>query len=322
MTVSERQPWEWDEDVWRGFVDKVRAGRSLRPSRWPGGATAAVAISFDPDHETAALRDGETSPGKLSQGEYGSRVASHRILGVLDRSGVPATFFVPGVVALLHPDEIRSCVAAGHEIGIHGWIHERNTLLPLGVERELTERALATLTEVSGSRPVGIRTASWDFSPETLDIIRELGLTYDSSLMADDEPYEIRADGVATGVVEIPVEWVRDDAAYLVMDRFTSLRPYMPPQSILRIWRDEFDLAYHEGGLFQLTLHPHVSGHRSRIGMLAGLLEHIASKSDVWYATHADVARYVLQAAAPAEATGQAGNDSVGQQAREIRTNE
>jgi len=293
MTDSELEPWQWEEPTWRAHVDRVRAGRSLTPSSWPGGARVAVALSFDSDHETIPLRDAETRPGKLAQGEYGSRVGAPRILALLARHRVPATFFMPAVSALLHPDEVRRYVDDGHEMAVHGWIHERNMLLDPDDERDLTRRAFDTLERVSGTRPVGIRTPSWDFSDHTLAIIRELGLVYDSSLMADDEPYEILADGAATGVVEIPVEWIRDDAPYFMMERHGSLRPYMPPRGALEIWRAEFDAARAEGGLFQLTLHPHIIGHRSRMAILTELVEYIAGHDDVWFTTHAGLAEHV-----------------------------
>ena len=288
------ETWRWDEATWRGHVGRVRAGRSLKPKSWPGGARVAVALSFDSDHETIPLRDAETQPGKLSQGEYGSRVGAPRILSMLERRGIQASFFMPAVSALLHPDEARAYVAEGHEIGIHGWIHERYMQLRPEDERELSLRSADMLERVSGQRPLGIRTPSWDFSDATLSIIREMGLVYDSSLMADDEPYEVLADGQPTGLVEIPVEWIRDDAPYFSMDRYTAVRPHTPPRGALTIWRDEFDAAYADGGLFQLTMHPHIIGHRSRMAVLEELLDHIASQSGVWWATHAEVARYVL----------------------------
>jgi peptidoglycan/xylan/chitin deacetylase (PgdA/CDA1 family) len=292
--VSEVPPWRWDEETWRGHVGFIRAGRPLVPRAWPGGARVAVALSFDSDHETIPLRDGETGPGKLSQGEFGSRVGARRILALLAQRGIPATFFVPAVSALLHPEEIRRYVAEGHEVGLHGWIHERNMTLQPADERELALRAVDVLEKATGRRPAGIRTPSWDFSPATLAITRELGLLYDSSLMADDEPYELIQEGQPTGVVEIPVEWIRDDAVYFPMDRYTTLRPYTTPRSVLSIWTDEFDGAYADGGLFQLTMHPHVIGHRSRMAILAELIEHISSRQGVWFATHAQVAEYVL----------------------------
>ncbi len=287
----------WEEPRWRGFVERVRAGRGLKPSAWPGGSGVAVALSFDSDHETIPLRNGETHPGRLSQGEYGARVAVPRILEILERHRVPASFFVPAVAALLHPDEMKTCVAAGHEIAVHGWIHEWNTTLSRTAERDLLQRSIEVLERLSGSRPVGIRTPSWDLSEATLDIIREMGLLYDLSLMADDDPYELLVAGEPTGIVEIPVEWIRDDAPYLTMDRLTATRPYTPPRMLLQLWIDEFEQARRSGGLFQLTLHPHVIGHRSRIIVLEQLLEHIAAMKGVWFARHDEIARYVSRAA-------------------------
>jgi peptidoglycan/xylan/chitin deacetylase (PgdA/CDA1 family) len=288
------EPWQWDTDAIKATVGAVRAGRSLAPRAWPSGATAAVALSFDSDHETIALRDGHTSPGKLSQGEYGARTALPRILRLLDRHQIPVSFYVPAVCAVLRPEEVRGYAGGGHEVALHGWIHERNAALPPGTERELTLRAADTLSKVTGVRPTGIRTPSWDFSPATVGIITELGLAYDSSLMAGDDPYEIDADGRPTGVVEIPVEWIRDDAPYFPGD---PARPFTPPRAIGQMWRDEFDKAYADGGLFQLTMHPHVIGHRSRIVVLEELLDYIKGHRRIWFATHANVARYVADQA-------------------------
>lgn len=290
------EPWQWPESEWRRRVSQVRAGQSLKPERWLDGARCAVALSFDSDHETNELRDGGNSIGRLSWGEYGTRVGVPRILETLKRADIPATFFVPAVSALLHPDEQRHVIAEGHEIGLHGWIHELNTALPETNERDLHFRAADTLERITGIRPVGMRTPSWDFSPATLKIQRELGLLYDSSLMADDDPYELVENGTPTNIVELPVEWIRDDAAYFLMHRFQSLRPYTPPDAVLDIFRREFDRAYAEGGLFLLTMHPHVIGYRSRMFILEELISHMKSHDDVWFATHADIARYVTPA--------------------------
>ncbi|ALN71230.1 polysaccharide deacetylase [Aureimonas sp. AU20] len=295
MTTADRnevQPWLWDEPTWRAKVDKVRAGRSLRPERWPNGARMAFAVSFDSDHETFELKNGGRSIGRMSQGQYGARRGVWRILRLLEQHEVPASFFVPAVSALINPDEIRAARDAGHEIGIHSWIHEMNSGLDHATERDLALRAADVLERLSGVRPVGMRTASWDFSPHTLAIVREMGLLYDSSLMADDEPYELLADGEPTGVVEIPVEWIRDDAPYMAMDRAGGARPYGGPAMVADILRRELDLAYAEGGLFQMTLHPHHVGHRSRIFILEDTILHARSKSDVWFCTHAELARY------------------------------
>lgn len=293
------KPWQWPEERWRGIVSRGRAGRSLKPRHWPGGARCAVSLSFDADHETIPLRDADESPMRISQGQYGARAAIPRIRRLLDRHGVRASFFYPAVSALLHPEEVRAIADEGHEIGIHSWIHEANTTVPPEAERELNLRAADTLERISGRRPVGMRTASWDFSGATLDIIRELGLLYDSSLMADDDPYELVDRGEPTGIVELPPEWIRDDAVYFNMLRFSALRPYTPPSAVEEIFTAEFDGAYEEGGLFLLTMHPHVIGHRSRLPLLDRLVAYMKAKPGVWFGTHEQVARWCASEASP-----------------------
>jgi len=287
------EPWQWPEERWRAIVERVRAGRPLRPAKWPGGARCAVALSFDSDHETNELREAGESIGRLSQGQYGNRQGVPRILEILKKHDVKASFFVPAVTAMLYPDEQRRVAAEGHEVGIHGWIHERNSVLPLEAERDLLRRSADVLERVAGVRPVGMRTPSWDFSPNTLAITRDMGLIYDSSLMADVDCYELEMDGKPTGVVELPVEWIRDDAVYFNMVRFAGLRPYTPPEGVYDIFKREFDGAYREGGLFQLTMHPHISGYRSRLWILDELIRYMRGHEGVWFGTHADVVRYV-----------------------------
>src|SRR5215208_6105894 len=96
----------------------------------------------------------------------------------------------------------------------------------------------------------------------------------------------------ATGIVEIPVEWIRDDAVYFNMDRMSALRPYTSPEAVFDILRRELEGAHQEGGLFVVTMHPHIIGQRSRIWILEETIRHAQSLGDVWFATHADVARH------------------------------
>lgn len=279
------------------MVDRVRAGRDLTPKSWPGGARVAVGLSFDFDNETVTLRDGRDSVSQLSQGEYGARAGLPRVLLLLAKHKIPASLFVPAVSAMLHEKGMQAIVKAGHEVGLHGWIHERNSQLDEATERELMKRALATLERITGKRPAGMRTPSWDYSPFTIRLARELGLVYDSSLMADDRPYEVVAEGKPTGVVQLPVEWILDDAPYFSMDRFSTIRPTMNEDEVFAIWKAEFDVAHEEGGLFILTMHPHISGHRARAAMLDRLVTHMKSRPGVWFATHEQIARYVKQQA-------------------------
>lgn len=301
---SDPPPWKWSPETVRAAVEHVRAGRDLTPARWPRGGRVAVGLSFDFDAETNALRDGQTSPGVLSQGEYAARTAIPRILALLDRYDLPATFFVPAVTALLHPREIEAILASGrHEVGMHGWIHERNSQLKEDEERLLMRKSYDLLKSVTGRPPAGIRTPSWDFSPATLKLIRELGLLYDSSLMADDRPYEILENGKPTGVVELPVEWLLDDYPYFGFDRYSAVRPHTTPEEVLSIWKAEFDRAHAEGTMFILTMHPKYIGHRSRIVVLEKLIRHILFTGRAWFATHEDIARVAargLEPSAPA----------------------
>jgi peptidoglycan-N-acetylglucosamine deacetylase len=286
------EPWQWTETHWRKVVAQVRAGGALRPASWPGNARCAVALSFDSDHESNELRDGGKSIGRMSWGQYGNRVAIPRILALLRQYDVRASFYVPAVIAMLYPDEQRQVIAEGHEIGIHGWIHELNSALTHEAERDLMLRSSDALEKITGVRPVGMRTPSWDFSPYTLHIAREMQLAYDSSLMADEDCYELLLDGEPTGVVELPVEWVRDDAVYFWMNRFQSHRPYTPPADVFDIFRRELEAAHREGGVFQLTMHPHIIGYRSRIWIVEELIRHARSLGNVWFATHAQVVEW------------------------------
>jgi hypothetical protein len=115
--------------------------------------------------------------------------------------------------------------------------------------------------------------------------------------MADDRPYEVNAAGRSTGIVELPVEWILDDYPYFWMDRASTVRPTMTPDEVFTIWKAEFDGAYEERGLFILTMHPHVIGHRARMAMLDRLVSYMKTRPGVWFATHEQIARYVKEQA-------------------------
>lgn len=286
--------WQWSDDKVAQAVNKIRAGRDLNPASWPDSARVAVLLSFDVDNETLWLRTNDTNVGGLSQGEYGSRVALGRILDVLDEHGIPASFFGPAVSFSLAPKMIEMIQASGrHEIGIHGWIHESNAALQREDEARLLQQAVERMTKLTGKRPVGYRAPSWNFSDNTLRLLIEMGFLYDSSLMADDRPYEILANGEPTGLVELPVEWIQDDAPLM---NPLGVR-YANPRDVLQVYKDEFDGAYREGTTFVLTMHPHYIGHRSRIVVLRELIDYIRSRPDVWFGTHEAAVRWARKQA-------------------------
>ncbi|MDU8944215.1 polysaccharide deacetylase family protein [Ovoidimarina sediminis] len=295
--MNDPRPWEMPEAVWRRAVQRVRAGRELSPETWPGGARSAFALSFDCDHETFELGQGRAAMGRLAWGEFGRRRGVPRILDVLARHDIRSTFFMPAVSALIDPGALAPIVSAGHEIGVHGWIHENTSTLDRETEWDLLVRARDTLEKLAGTRPVGHRAAHWDLSEHTIDLVAEAGFSYDSSMMADDACYELLSCGQPTGLVEIPVDWVRDDAVYLLFNREPPTRPWTPPADVLDIFTREFDAAFDEGALCQLVFHPFVIGYRSRIWILEALIRHAKSRGDVWFPTHAELADWVRETA-------------------------
>src|SRR5262245_23952819 len=281
------------EEQIRQAVATARVGRKLTPKAWPNGARVAVCLSFDVDNEL--LQRANPLPVPLSVGEYGATTAVPRILDVLDKHQVAATFFMPAMSAMLHPDMLSAIVARRrHEIGVHGWIHEFwPGIGDTAKEQRLLTQSIDYLTKASGKRPVGVRAPSSGFSPQTFDLIRKAGFLYDSSLLAADEPYEIVSNGQPSGVIELPIAEVSNDYVYYG----ETANGAMPsPDAVFAIYKAEFDLAFQERTMFILTQHPHVGGRRSRIVQLDRLIAYIKSKGEVWFATMEQVANYVKSA--------------------------
>jgi len=284
------------EEQLRQAVAPARVGRKLTPRTWPNNARVAVCLSFDTDTEAPVLRDGNTSPTTLSASEFGAASGIPRIIDMLDRYQVPASFFMTGVDAMLHPEMVEAILKSGrNEIGVHGWIHEFPPRLEPAEEERLLDRAIEYLTKVTGKRPVGYRAPSWAFSAVTLDLIIKKRFLYDSSLQALDEPYEIASDGTNTGVVELAIDWTLTETPYL------GQNGRMPSPTLLyQLYREEFDGAYNEGTMFILTLHPFLSGHRAPMQHLEDFVAYMQSKPGVWFATCEQIARYVKDAAGSA----------------------
>ena len=283
----------WTDEQLRRAVAPARVGQKLTPKSWPGNSQVAVCLSFDVDNESYLLARGETSPTTLSAADFGAETGLPRILQLLDRYQVPASFFIPAVSALLHPEMIPAILKSGrHEIGVHGWIHESLVALNSESEEErLLNQAINYLTEATGKRPVGYRAPAWAFSRYTIGLLRRNGFLYDSSLQAMDEPYELVSNGEPTGIVELAIDWTLTETPYL------GRGGTMPsPELLYQLYKDEFDGAYEQHTMFVLTLHPHVSGHRAPLHHLDQLIAYMKSKPGVWFATCEQVARYVKEA--------------------------
>src|SRR6476659_7242670 len=282
---------QWSEAQLRQAVDLARVGRKLTPARWPNDARVAVCLSFDTDSEAPLLRDGTTSPTTLSASDFGAQAGVPRILRMLDKYQVPATFFLTGVDAMLHPEMLEAIQKSGrNEVGVHGWIHEFPPRLAAGEEERLLDQAIEYLTKATGKRPLGYRAPSWAFSGVTLDLIQKKGFLYDSSLQALDEPYEIVSRGKPTGIVELAIDWTLTETPYL------GQNGRMPSPTLLyQLYKEEFDGAYEEGTMFVLTLHPYLSGHRAPMQHLDRFVAYMKSRPGVWFATGSQVATYLKE---------------------------
>ncbi|PYR01377.1 MAG: polysaccharide deacetylase [Acidobacteria bacterium] len=282
----------WTEAELNKVAHHVRAGRKLTPKSWPNGTRVAVCLSFDPDNLTIPVNAGNNAPLTMSEGEYGALSGIPRILKFLDRENLPASFYVPAVSALLHPQMMQEINRSGrHEVAMHGWIHEDPMALNDPEEEwRLISQAMNTLEKFDGKRPTGNRNPSWTMSVHTMALLKRAGLLYDSSLQAMDEPHDILIDGQSAGIVELPVNWILDDAPFL--PPYASLPS---PRLVMKTFKDDFDRAYRDGTLFMLTMHPHVSGQRSRMKYLEELVVYMKSKPGVWFATADEIARYVKQ---------------------------
>jgi peptidoglycan/xylan/chitin deacetylase (PgdA/CDA1 family) len=255
-----------------------------------------VALTFDFDaYSTWIGSHNATSPSMLSRGEFGS-VGVRRILPLLDKYGAKATFFVPGHTALAFPSAVQAIVAAGHEIGHHGWVHENPVLLSPEEERTVLLRGLDALDKVAGVRPTGYRSPAWDNSPSTVPLLLEHGFAYESSMMGHDyEPYWCRVGdrwskseafefGTPVDLVELPVSWHLDDFPHFEFMAGPGgyLQGGRPTSDVLETWCAELDyLCERVGeGVLVLTMHPQIIGRGSRMLMLEAFLDRVANKAN------------------------------------------
>jgi peptidoglycan-N-acetylglucosamine deacetylase len=266
---------------------------------WPAGYRAAAAITFDVDAESAILADHPEAAARLtvmSHQTYGPRVGVPRLLRILERRGLRATFFVPGYTADRHPDAVRTIRDAGHEIGHHGYLHEPLFRASAEEEEEYLVRGLEALDRVAGVRPVGYRAPWWEATYRTPALLARHGFRYDSSLMDADRPYRLATgtDPAGPTLVEIPIQWALDDwEQYAFLPGLTGSGVIESPRKVLEIWAAELDGLVAEEGCFVLTMHPFLSGRPSRAAALDELLERMERIDGLWVATLGEIAAHV-----------------------------
>ena len=259
---------------------------------WPGDVRCVAVLSFDVDGVSGAInRDPDSArlPSLMSMREYGPSVGTPLILDLLDRYGIRASFFVPGYVAETHEALVLDIRERGHEIGHHGYMHEPPATLTKEDEEKVLDKGIAIIERITGERPKGYRSPSWELSEHSLSLLAERDFTYDSSLMGDDIPYLVDANG--SRMVEVPVHWELDDVPYFNYAPSLGLRNLMAsPEHVYRVWSAAFEGAHHYGRSFVLTMHPFVIGRPGRLRMLERLINHIQEFPDVEFMRAVDVA--------------------------------
>ncbi|MBN8708028.1 MAG: hypothetical protein BGO12_02220 [Verrucomicrobia bacterium 61-8] len=261
---------------------------------WPGGAKVAVMLCFDVDGETTALEHDPALAKRLttmSQCEYGPTVGVPRLLGLLDHCQVPATFFIPGYIAEHHPEMTRAVQTAGHEIGLHGYLHERLITLNETQEEAILQKSFTILEDLTGTRPVGYRAPWFELNPWTPAVLQRNGVFYVASAMGDDVPYRH-----PNGLIEIPGQWMLEDWEQFAFNADPAWGSI--PENcdkVFDLWWKEFEAMYDFGCCFVLTLHPWLSGRPSRVRLLERLINAMKAKPGVWFARGAEIARWYDQ---------------------------
>lgn len=266
------------------------------PIRWPAGKSAAASFTFDVDAESVILFSSpgsENRAGVMSHQAYGPLSGVPRLLDVLERNRICSTFFVPGYTAERYPKVVRDIVAAGHEIGHHGYMHETLNGVSREHEAAYLDRGLDALEKIAGVRPLGYRAPMWEPTYSTPELLAERGFLYDSTFMDSDHPYELDA-GQGRSIVEIPIQWALDDwEQYCFIPEVSGVGLIRSPSDVVEMWRLEYEAMRDEGACFVLTNHPFLGGRPSRARALEGLIKDVVSDSSVWVTSLGDIAAHV-----------------------------
>lgn len=267
---------------------------------WPSGKRAAACFTFDVDAESPILFDHPESAGWLdvmSHQAYGPRTGVPRLLRLLERQRIRATFFVPGYTAERWPEVVRAIRDAGHEIGHHGYLHEGARAAPdLETEERWLLRGLEALDAVAGVRPIGYRAPMWELSYRLPALLAAHGFRYDSGLMDADHPYRLAVgpEPGAPSIIELPGHWSLDDwEPYNYLPGITGSGVIASPLEVIARWTLELEALVEAGGLFMLTNHPFISGRASRAVALESLMQRARSIDGLWIASAEEIAAHV-----------------------------
>ena len=262
-----------------------------QPYRWPRGHKGAVVVSIDIDGPTAGLWASrarhEPRVADLEQRRFGPRQGIWRLLDMLSRLELEASCYIPGAIAAAHPDIVEAVMAGGHEVALHGYLHERVDELPDDQLLGVLERSAAALESAGAGGPFGYRSPSWEMTEAAFAALEEFGVRYDSSLMGYDRPYLIG------GLVEVPVHWSLDDAVFY---RYVvgSMWPPVSPHLVMESWSGEIEACVNHNSLVMITVHPWMSGRAGRLDALEAMLRRHRADEAIWWTTSSAVAAHHL----------------------------
>lgn len=258
---------------------------------------------------------GEDSPDDISRGLFAGEVGTPRLLKLFDRFGIRTSWFIPGHSLETFPAQMREVVAAGHEVGMHGYSHENPIAMTAKQEEDVMDRSIELIAEIAGKPPTGYVAPWWEFSNITNELLLKKGIKYDHSLMHHDfQPYRVRvgdswtkidfsreaADwmrplvrGNETRLIEIPANWYLDDLPPMMfIKKSPNSHGFVNPRDIEQMWRDQFDWVYREYdyAVFPITIHPDVSGRPQVLLMLERLFEYMNGHEGVRFVTMDEMA--------------------------------
>jgi len=252
-----------------------------------------VCISFDFDAISGWIARGMTTPTPVSRGEFGV-IGAARILALLKRHGISATWFIPGHTLETYPEACRKVLEAGHEIGHHGWTHVPPASLSRDEEEAELVRANEQIRKLTGRNARGYRSPSWDLSPHSVELLLKHGFYYESSMMGNDHsPYRVRLGdrielqnpavfGKESRLIEMPISWSLDDYPHFefVRTQSTVLQGLKRADAVLANWIDDFLYMKRETdwGIITYTFHPFVIGRGHRMMALERLIERLAAE--------------------------------------------
>jgi peptidoglycan/xylan/chitin deacetylase (PgdA/CDA1 family) len=186
---------------------------------------------------------------------------------------------------------VEAVIKDGHEIGLHGYLHEPPPKLNEAEEIEAVRRGSAALEAMTGKKPIGYRSPIWQFSPNTVRILHDAGFKYTSDFMHTMLPTWNEVRGAAVDMINLPGSWVLDDAVYFQF-HITIRTAMRRAADVLEIYKEEFRAVHAVGGLFTLVMHPQLSGRPSRVLMLKEFMDYVKGFDDVWLPSPIDVVEY------------------------------